>query len=210
MRFRDLLIALLFFAPVAAEAHPHVWVDSASEMVFDDKGRLAAIKHHWLFDEEFSAYALQGLDTNRDGKYSAEELKPLAKENVESLKDYDYFTFLWVGDYQASFAPPTHYYLELLNGRLFLHFTLPLATPLLTRGTAHLEVYDPEYYVAFTLPNAEAVRLVDAPAACAIAVHPERSPTRRQQQRSPPSGRTCARCRRTCSRSRLASRTAPT
>ena len=73
-------------------------------MVFDDKGRIAAIRHHWLFDEEFSAYALQGLDTNRDGKYSAEELKPLAKENVESLKDYDYFTFLSVGDYQAGFA----------------------------------------------------------------------------------------------------------
>ncbi len=177
MRLRDIiLIALLLLAPSLARAHPHVWVDSASEMVFDDKGRITAVRHHWLFDEEFSAYALQGIDTNRDGKFSVEELKPLAKENVESLKDFDYFTFLSVGDYQAGFAAPTDYYLELAGDRLLLHFTLPLAVPLKTRGTVHLEVYDPEYYVAFTLPNAEAVRLTNAPAGCTLAVHPGKTP----------------------------------
>ncbi len=177
LRLRELFFAALFvILPSLAAAHPHVWVDSASEMIYDAKGRLTAIRHHWLFDEEFSAYALQGLDTNRDGKYSAAELKPLAKENVELLKDFDYFTFLSVGDYQAGFGAPTNYYLELLNGRLMLHFTLPLAMPLLTDGTTHLEVYDPDYYVAFTLPNENAVRLVNAPAACKIAVHPGKKP----------------------------------
>ncbi len=178
MRLRDIILfaALLVFMPAMAWAHPHVWVDSASEMVFDDKGRITAIKHHWLFDEEFSAYALQGIDKNGDGKFSREELKPLAKENVELLKDFDYFTFLSVGDYQAGFAAPTDYYLELAGDRLLLHFTLPLAVPLKTRGTVHLEVYDPEYYVAFTLPNAEAVRLVNAPAGCTLAVHPGKPP----------------------------------
>ena len=47
---------------------------------------------------------------------SPEELKPLAKENVESLKDFDYFTFLSVGDYQAGFAAPKDYHLELAGG----------------------------------------------------------------------------------------------
>ena len=61
-------------------------------------------EHHWRFDEGFSAYALQGLDTDRDGKYSADELAPLARENVELLKDFDFFTSLSVGDYQAGFA----------------------------------------------------------------------------------------------------------
>ena len=178
LRLRDIVffVALLVLAPAAALAHPHVWVDSASEMVFDDKGRIAAIKHHWLFDEEFSAYALQGIDKNGDGKFSREELEPLAKENVESLKDFDYFTFLSVGDYQAGFSAPTDYYLELAGDRLLLHFTLPLAMPLKTQGTVHLEVYDPEYYVAFSLPNAEAVRLVNAPAGCTLAVHPGHEP----------------------------------
>ncbi len=177
MRFRELLIAaFVLLAPAVADAHPHVWVDAAAEVVFDDKGRIAAIRHHWRFDEEFSAYALQGLDTNRDGKYSAEELAPLAKENVESLKDYDFFTDLSVGDYQAGFGAPRDYHLELMDGRLLLHFTLPVAVPFLTRGTATLEVGDPEYYVAFSLPSVEAVRLVNAPAACRLTVHPGERP----------------------------------
>jgi ABC-type nickel/cobalt efflux system permease component RcnA/ABC-type uncharacterized transport system substrate-binding protein len=168
------LTAVLCLVPALAQAHPHVWVDAASEVIFDEKGRIAAIRHHWRFDESFSAYALQGLDTNRDGKYSQQELEPLAKENVESLKDFDFFTFLSAGDNQAGFSAPKDYYLELMGDRLLLHFTLPLALPLMTRTKTVLEVGDPEYYVAFSLPSIEAVRLVDAPAGCRLAVHPAR------------------------------------
>jgi ABC-type uncharacterized transport system substrate-binding protein len=68
-------------------SHPHEWVDVASEVLFDAQGRVTAVRHHWRFDEAFSAFAVQGLDTDSDGLYSAEELAPLAQENVESLKD---------------------------------------------------------------------------------------------------------------------------
>jgi ABC-type nickel/cobalt efflux system permease component RcnA/ABC-type uncharacterized transport system substrate-binding protein len=140
-------------------------------VLFDARGQIVAIRHHWRFDEGFSAYALQGLDLDRDGEYSPEELEPLARENVESVGEFDYFTFLSVGDYRAGFAAPTEYGLTLDDGRLTLHYTLPLAQPLFSRGTIRLEVYDPEYYIAFSLPSIEAVRLVDAPANCRIAVH---------------------------------------
>jgi ABC-type nickel/cobalt efflux system permease component RcnA/ABC-type uncharacterized transport system substrate-binding protein len=158
------------------QAHPHVWVDAASEVVFDDKQRIAEVRHHWLFDEAFSVYALQGLDADGDGEYSAAELEPLARENVESLSEFDFFTELSVGDYLAGFAAPRDYYLELEGDRLLLHFTLPLAVPLLTKGTTRLGIFDPEYFVAFSLPNEEAVRLVDAPPACRLAVHPAQEP----------------------------------
>jgi ABC-type nickel/cobalt efflux system permease component RcnA len=39
-----------------------------------------------------------------------------------------------------------------------------------------LQVYDPEYYVAFSLPSTEAVRLVDPPAGCRLAVTPAQGP----------------------------------
>jgi nickel/cobalt transporter (NicO) family protein len=163
-------------APALAEAHPHVWADVASEVLYDAKGQIVAIRHHWRFDEGFSTYALQGLDLDGDGEYSPEELEPLARENVESVADFDYFTFLSAGDYLAGFAAPTEYHLTRDGDRLTLHYTLPLAQPLFTRGAVRLEVYDPEYYVAFSLPSAEAVRLVDAPADCRIAVHVARGP----------------------------------
>ncbi len=175
MRLPSFVLAVFFLlVPAAAWAHPHVWVDAASEIVFDDRGRIVAVRHHWLFDEAFSVYALQGLDADRDGTYSPEELEPLARENVESLTDFGFFTFLSVGSYQAGFAAPRDYYLELTDGRLLLHFTLPLAQPFKSESPILLEVFDPEYYVAFSLPNVVAVRLVDAPDACRLTVHPAR------------------------------------
>ena len=41
----------------------------------------------------FSAYALQGIHHAKKGVYTREELASLAQLNVESLKEYDYFTF---------------------------------------------------------------------------------------------------------------------
>jgi nickel/cobalt exporter len=177
LRCRGLPFAIaLALAPAAAFAHPHEWIDVASEVLFDDRGRIAAIRHHWRFDEAFSAFALQGLDTNADGTYSPEELAPLAQVNVDSLADYDFFTFVSAGDYQAGFAAPKDYWLDLDAGRLTLHYTLPLAQPLFSRGEVLVQVYDPEYYIAFAMPSAEAVRLVGAPAGCRLSVTPARGP----------------------------------
>jgi ABC-type uncharacterized transport system substrate-binding protein len=70
------LLAALALFPGPAEGHPHEWIDVASEVLFDKRGAIEAIRHHWRFDEAFSAFALQGLDTDGDGSYSPEELKP--------------------------------------------------------------------------------------------------------------------------------------
>ena len=56
------------------------------------------------------------------------------EENVESVGEFDYFTFLSVGRFSGGFAAPTEYGLALDDGRLTLHYTLPLAQPLFSRG----------------------------------------------------------------------------
>ena len=38
--------------------------------------------------------ALDGLDKNGDGVYDPSELEPLTRENLDSLKDYNYFTYV--------------------------------------------------------------------------------------------------------------------
>lgn len=161
-------LAMLLVSP--AGAHPHVSIDSASEIVFDKSGQIIAIRHHWRFDEAFSAFAIQGLDTDNDGRYSRAELDPLAEVNVTSLAEFEFFTFLTVGDFEAGFSKPVDYWLDLDEGYLTLHFTLPVARPFTPDGEVILEVYDPEYFVAFALPSAEAVRMVGAPDKCALTV----------------------------------------
>ena len=47
----------------------------------------------WAFDDGFSAFAVQGVPSKIAGQFTRAELAPLAKVNIESLKEYDYFTY---------------------------------------------------------------------------------------------------------------------
>ena len=170
------IASVVAIVPAAGHAHPHQWMDVASELLFDDHGRIVAIRHHWRFDEAFTAFALQGLDTNDDGLYTRDELQPLAEVNVESLAEYDFFTFVSAGENEAGFATPRDYWLDLDRSQLTLHYTLPLAEPLSSSGELLVQVYDPEYYIAFIMPSPEAVRLVGAPRECRLVVTPASGP----------------------------------
>jgi ABC-type uncharacterized transport system substrate-binding protein len=162
------LAAFFFFAGIAgAGAHPHVWVTAKSELVYSPDGRLKAIRHAWTFDDMFSAFATQGLDKGKDGKLSREALADIAKENVESLKEFGYFTASKRGNKPLEFEDPVDYWLEADDkGLLTLHFTLPVkAGP---KGNVALDVYDPTYFVSFSLAEGKPVSLVNAPAGCAV------------------------------------------
>src|SRR5262245_39010514 len=91
---RGLMLAVcaLPLAVTAALAHPHLYVTMKSEIVYDAEGRMTGIRHHWTFDDMFSSYATQGLESKQKGIYTREELQPLAEVNVTSMKDYDFFT----------------------------------------------------------------------------------------------------------------------
>jgi ABC-type uncharacterized transport system substrate-binding protein len=67
------LAALALFAAAPANAHPHVWVVARGEIVYGPDGAMQAIRYAWTFDEAFSAFAIQGLDKNNDGKLSRQE-----------------------------------------------------------------------------------------------------------------------------------------
>ena len=153
----------------AAQAHPHVWVSAASELIFATDGSITGVRHAWTFDDMFSAYALQGIATKKKGVYTREELAPLALTNVESLKEFSFFTFAKADNKKQKFADPIDYYLEYKDAALVLHFTLPFKTPVEVKQLA-LEIFDSTYFVDFSLQKKDPIRLVGAPAACILAV----------------------------------------
>ena len=168
-----LAVILAVTAAGSAAAHPHVFVESRAEVVFDAGGRLSAVRHVWRFDEAFTAFAVQGLDENGDGELSREELQPLAQINVESLAEYDFFTYLQLGEGDVPFGEPQEYWLDFYGGRLTLFYTLPVAEPRIVDGaTVKLDVYDPSYFVAFEMTRDTPFAMVDAPQACKLTFTP--------------------------------------
>jgi ABC-type uncharacterized transport system substrate-binding protein len=149
----------------AAQAHPHVWITASSELIYAPDGSITGVRHAWTFDDMFSTYALQGLETKTKGVYTKEELGPLAQTNVESLKEYGFFTFAKADGKKEKFLEPVDYFLEYKDAALTLHFTLPLKTPVKPKQLA-VEVFDPEFFIDFGFAKKDPVTLVGAPAAC--------------------------------------------
>lgn len=168
---RDIVMASagLLIAAGAAQAHPHVWVTMASEIVYTPDGTVTGVRHAWTFDDMFSTFATQGLESKQKGVFTREELQPLAEVNVTSLKEYDFFNFAKANGKKTQFTDPVDYYLEHKDSLLTLHFTLPLKTPTKAQNL-ELEVYDPAYFVDFAFAEKNPVALKGAPAACKITV----------------------------------------
>ncbi|MGE0602724.1 MAG: DUF1007 family protein [Xanthobacteraceae bacterium] len=173
--------AFLAGGAVVALAHPHVIVTGKSELVFGKDGTISAIRYSWTFDEFFSEFATQGLDKNGDGVLSREELADLAKVNVESLKEYEYFTVGKSGPGKLVFGDPVDYWLESKDKLLTLHFTLPVKSGS-QKGGVSLDVYDPTYFVAFNLAEENPVKLIGAPENCSFAVKRPASQDKNQTQ----------------------------
>jgi ABC-type uncharacterized transport system substrate-binding protein len=172
-----LLPALAAFAGLVmacspASAHPHVWVTVKSELVYAPDGSVTGVRHAWTFDDMFSVFATQGIESKKKGQFTREELAPLAEVNVGSLKEYDFFTYAAANGKPLEFnEPPAGYYLEFdsKDTVLTLHFTLPLKAPVKAKDLS-IEVFDREFFVDFSFAEKNPVKLVGAPAQCKLSI----------------------------------------
>jgi ABC-type uncharacterized transport system substrate-binding protein len=165
-------LAGLVAATASAFAHPHVWVTMHTELHYGSDGSVTAVRHSWMFDDMFSAFAITGL-RKTNGTFPPATLQALAKVNVESLKEYKYFTYakvdgIWRKD---AFNDPTPGYWLDYDPKatvLTLHFTLPFKTAVKAK-LLQIEIYDPEFFIDFGFARKNPVTLVGAPAQCKMA-----------------------------------------
>ncbi len=165
-----ILSALICLPPVMASAHPHVFVTAKEELIFSPDGLVSAVRHTWKFDDMYSAFIIQGLGPAGQ-VLTKEQLAPLAKTNVESLAEFKFFTVVKAGGKESEFDEPIDYWSEEGNDKLVtLHFTLPLKTPASASRVFTLLVYDPTYFVAFSLDETAPIGLVSAPSGCSSSI----------------------------------------
>ena len=165
------VLACFLTAANTASAHPHVWVTIRAELLYAPDGSVTGVRHTWTFDDMFSAFATTGLQRIA-GTLTREALQPLAKVNINSLKEYGYFTYAKVDGrrQKEAFGVPIDYWAEYdpKETVLTLHFTLPFKKPVKAKSL-EIEVYDPEFFVDFGFAKNKPVMLVGAPARCKVA-----------------------------------------
>ena len=165
-----LIVACADLVTTDVQAHPHVWVTMTTELIYAPDSSVTAVRHAWTFDDMFSAFATQGIAARTKGQFTRAELQPLAQVNIDSLKEYAYFTYAKIDGrrQKEAFSKPIDYWLDYdpKGTVLTLHFTLPFKTPVkATRLT--VEIYDPEFFIDFGFADKNPVKT----RWCATAMH---------------------------------------
>ena len=182
MRKLALAAAAMLGLVGVAEAHPHIFIDAKAVLVFNDAGELTAIRNSWTFDEAFSVWQIQGLDTNGDGITSSEEMQELADENLKGLAQYGFYTSAGNNAASLPFASMDDAKFVFENNRSTLTFGIEPQAPYRIKDRLEIAIADPEYYVAITLNDGD-VTLENAPPGCGLHLEPPREMSPELQER---------------------------
>lgn len=165
-------LAMALAAPGTATAHPHAWIDIKVKVLFDEKGRLYALRETWIFDPLYTAFAFDGLEKDKSGKPSQQAVDALSKENFTNIKDFHYLTTVESGGKSIAFMAARDLESSYEKDRLRMTFTLPLETPLdPTASPVDYLIYDPTYYIEMLhAQGGEAITLSGAGDDCKHAV----------------------------------------
>jgi hypothetical protein len=93
-------VALLL--PAAAMAHPHLWVQQLVRVVAKD-GKYTHVEIEWRFDPFSSEIEIPLIDEDKDGKFSAREIKLLSDDMMPELKKAGFMS--WVNTGGKDFRP---------------------------------------------------------------------------------------------------------
>lgn len=147
------LLPALILAPTLAAAHPHEFVEAALTLRMDAQGRLVEIGVEWRYDPFTSMLILSdlGLDPT---------VTDLAPQDAPALQGFDqdwvegYNGDLWpsLGGAPLDLAPMVPGPVEVRGGQVISRHARPLVRPVDPRaGDLNIRVYDPEFYVAYTI-----------------------------------------------------------
>lgn len=165
-----LVVAAGVMAAAPACAHPHIFIDGGVDFRFDGAGRLTELRVTWDYDPLTSLYMLEDLGIDGSKPLTAEERGRLAAYDTDWDEGYVGDTYLWNGPQTVALSGPRAPEAVVRDGRVVIRFLRALASPFRPGAQTRLEMYDPEYYYAYTLTGA--AKLEDPPAGCHATVVP--------------------------------------
>ncbi|MBB3935651.1 DUF1007 family protein [Aureimonas phyllosphaerae] len=160
-------VALLVATCGAASAHPHVFADSRMEIVGTSDGLLSSVRNIWRFDELFSSSVVVDFDKNGNGTLDDDEVQAVAETVRQSIAEWDFYTFVSIGNRDLKLKPPESIRGLFEKGQLLLFFEMKLEEAVdLKAQPVTFSVYDESYFVAFDFANETAFQLLDLPKTC--------------------------------------------
>lgn len=144
----------LLLAPVAASAHPHIFVEARLEVLAGPDGAIQELRNVWRFDEVFSSSVLMDFDKNTNLKLDPDELKEVGKTVRDSLVEYDYYANLTLNGKPIKVDKPDVINVDYKDGQLLMFFAVKPAEPMPMKGNRlSFGIYDPTLYTSIDFPT---------------------------------------------------------
>jgi ABC-type uncharacterized transport system substrate-binding protein len=152
---RNLLVAAIATGLAGpALAHPHIFIDTALEVVFDDQNRATGVRVTWIYDDFFSLTVIgdKGLDPDFDGVLTPDELAQLSGFDMAWDADYPGDTYALLGGQALSLSRPTDWTAQYDGGKIttthLRHFEAPVSVG---QSSLLVQVYDPSFYTSYSI-----------------------------------------------------------
>lgn len=138
----------------SAAAHPHIFIETGLQLIFDDQSKLAAVRIVWVYDEYFSLVILEdnGLDPDGDGVLTDAETKSIQGFDMNWDPGFAGDTYASQNDKPLVLSRPLEFTTTLENGRLISTHLRAFETRVAVADEpVRLQVYDPDYYTAYAM-----------------------------------------------------------
>jgi ABC-type uncharacterized transport system substrate-binding protein len=155
---RATIIALVTAGAASpALAHPHIFVDAAVEVVFNDEGRAKGLRLTWTYDDLISLTLLseRGMDADFDGVLTAEELTQLNGFDMNWQPGFLGDTYGLINGNALILSGPSDWTVSYADAKLTtthyrsFEFAIELDDqPLI------VQAYDPGYYTSYAVVSA--------------------------------------------------------
>ncbi|MGJ8626900.1 MAG: DUF1007 family protein [Sulfitobacter sp.] len=151
-----LTFIVAFLAAPAVTAHPHVFVDTGLEMIFDNAGQLTHVRVTWQYDEFYSLLITEdmGLDPDFDGALTASEQAALTGFDMNWIEGFNGDLEVVNGDRALTMTGPSEPTATFEEGRITTTHLRKILSPVDMAEPLVIKPYDPTYYTAYdvTLP----------------------------------------------------------
>ena len=145
------LIPLLLAAE--ARANPDVWVETTITVAFDQQ-RVSGLDFSWVFDDFYSAHAIQTYDLDGDGILNPLEVRNLRAETFDPLSPAGYFVHIWSGEEKQDGFDVNRFAARIEQAQLIYKFSVGLTSPLdPTAEPVTVSLFDRKVFVDFSFSD---------------------------------------------------------
>ncbi|MBW7055895.1 DUF1007 family protein [Paracoccus bogoriensis] len=160
-RFARYLLAFgLSLAPLGAAAHPHVFIDAGLRLIYGEGGKLTEVEVEWRYDAFYSLLILEdyGIRPAAGGGLSASDAARLAGFDWDPDPAFEGALYLTVEGRRVGLQQARDFGVSLEGGQIVSRHRRALSTPIPGEAQTIIQVYDPEFYVDFSVPQSPALR----------------------------------------------------